>query len=135
MASSFQINRTFDIDRAGTWDTAGIDQTDPRVLADNNPGFVSSKNIAAGFVNDNSTANPAIVNNTFSDMAFGTGAGGLVEGSNMERWKLINHIIGIFEYTGNEPFAGFLNYDFTSVSSGSAQEFRFKFLKEIFDKI
>lgn len=130
LVNSFQINRIFSISRSGTWDTAGIDQTDPRILANNNPGFASSKYIAAAFVNNNSTANPSIVNNTFSDMAFGTGAGGLIDGSNMERWKLINSVTGIFEYTGNEPFDGFLNYDFTSLSSGSAQEFRFKFLKD-----
>jgi len=126
LTNSFQINRTFTVTQTGTWDTAGIDQTDPRILASDNPGFVESKYIATAFVNDNSTANGTIVNNTFTDMVFGTGGGGLVAGSTMEGWKLIDPINSTFEYFKNEPFDGLITFDFTLVSSGGSQDFRFK---------
>jgi len=120
--NTFQINREFTVTHSGDWDTSGIDQTDPRVLASNNPGFVDSKYIVTAFVNDNSTANGAIVNNTFTDMVFGN----LISGTTMERWKLVDDATGIFEYTGNEPFDGSITFDFTVESSGGSQDFRFK---------
>ncbi len=126
LVNSFQINRVFSITRAGTWDTAGIDQSDPRVLATKNAWFVDSKYIATAFVNDNSTANGAIVNNTFTDMVFGTAGVALIAGSSMERWKLVDEVNGIFEYTGAEPFDGRITFDFTVVSSGGTVPFRFK---------
>lgn len=42
LTNTFQINRTFTTTQAGTWDTSGIDQTDSRVLANNNPDFFDS---------------------------------------------------------------------------------------------
>jgi len=128
--NEFRINRVFDISASGTWDTASLDQTDAPVRSLGNTPLPDSHSIAAAFVNDNSTAHPTIVNNTFSDMNFGTGGDALIVGSNIERWKLIDPILGIFEYIGDEIFDGFLNYDFTSVSSGGAVEFRFKWLKD-----
>jgi len=128
LASTFRINQPFTITRAGTWDTASLDQTSPPVRSLGNTPLPDSHAIATAFVNDNSTANGAIVNNTFTDMVFGTGGGGLVDGSTMERWKLINGIDGIFEYVGNEEFDGLITFDFTVVSSGGAQDFRFKWL-------
>jgi len=130
LTNSFQINRAFTITHTGSWDTSGINQKDPRVSAHNNSGFVDSKYVATAFVNDNSTANGAIVNNTFTDMVFGTGGGGLIEGSTIERWKLIDGLQGVFEYTGNEPFDGLISFDFTVVSSGGTVDFRFKWIKD-----
>lgn len=131
ITNSFQINRTFTTTHTGVWDTSGIDQTDPRVLAANNPGFIDSKYIATAFVNDNVEANGAIVNNTFTDMVFGTGGSALIEGSNIERWKLIDELNGTFEYTGNEPFDGYITFDFTFLSSGGSQDFRNKWLRDV----
>lgn len=128
LTNTFQINRTFTSIETGTWNTAGVDQTDTRILAFNNSGFIDSKYIATSFVNDNSEANGAIVNNTFTDMVFG--GAGLVAGSTMERWKLIDELNGTFEYTGNEPFDGFITFDFTVVSSGGVVDFRFKWVSD-----
>lgn len=126
--NSFRINRTFDISRAGTWDTSGLDQKDPRVLTFLQQAQADSKYIATAFVNDNSTANGAIVNNTFTDMVFGTGGSALVAGSTIERWKLIDELNGTFEYTGNEPFDGLITFDFTVISSGGSQDFLFEWV-------
>ena len=103
-----------------------LDQSDPRVFAFLNNGFPASAFIAAGFVNDNSTANPAIVNNTFRDMLFGTAGSALIAGSTMERWRLIDELLGTFEYIGDEPFDGNISFDFTVVSSGGTTDFRFR---------
>ena len=124
--NNFRINRTFTATQSGGWDTSPIDQTDERIIASVNPGFVDSKYIATAFVNDNSTANGAIVNNTFTDMVFGTGGSALIPGSTIERWKLVDELNGTFEYTGNEPFDGLITFDFTVISSGGVQDFRFK---------
>ena len=128
LTNSVQVNATFTSTQTGTWDTSGIDQKDPGVLANDNPGFLESKYIATAFVNDNSTANGAIVNNTFTDMVFGTAGSALVAGSTIERWKLVDELNGTFEYTGNEPFDGSITFDFTVISSGGVVDFRFKWL-------
>lgn len=126
LVNSFQISRAFTSTESGTWGTAGIDQTDPRILTDDNPGFVKSNYIAAASVNNNSTANGAIVNNTFTDMVFGTGGSALIEGSTIERWKLIDEVNGTFECIGNEPFSGAISFDFTVTSTGGTVDFRFR---------
>lgn len=123
--NSVQINRTYTSTKLGTWNTGGVIQTDPRVVAVEQRELPDSKYIIAGHVNNNTTANGAIVNNTFTDMVFGTGGVGLIADSTMERWKLIDPVNGTFEYTGTEPYDGILLFDFTVISSGGAQEYRF----------
>lgn len=126
LTNTFQINRDFTSTATGTWSQKGLDQKDSLVLTSLNPQFVSSKYIATSFVNDNSTANGSISNNTFTDMVFGTGGSALVAGSTIERWKLIDELNGTFEYTGREPFDGYITFDFTVLSSGGSVDFRFK---------
>lgn len=121
--NDFQISKPFTSSLAGTWDTAGLDQSDPRVLAMSNPAIVDSHYIAMAFVNDNSTGQGTIVNNTFEDIVFGT----LTSGSTIERWKLVDASNGTFEYTGLEPFSGYITFDFTADTSGEAA-FRYKWL-------
>jgi len=120
---AFRGNRVFAGSATGTWNTAGIDQTDPRVLAHDNPGHADSESIASAFVNNNSAVTTIATSNTFNDIDFGT----LIEGSNTERFQLIDTGNGTIEYMGNAPFSGFINFDFTGVSSGGAVEFRFRF--------
>ena len=129
--NSFDVNAVFGSTQTGTWDTSGLSSTNPSVLSFNNPGQVDSKYIATAFVNSNSTANGAIVNNTFTDMVFGTGGSALIEGSTIERWKLVDELNGTFEYSGNEPFDGYISFDFTTASSGGTQQFRFKIVHDI----
>jgi len=103
-----------------------VDQTDRRIFAQNNFGFKDSHASATSFVNNNSTVNGTIVNNTFTDMVFGTVGAAMIAGSNMEGWKLIDEINGIFEYTDNQVFDGSIAFDFTVESSGGTVDFRFK---------
>lgn len=128
LTNSFEVSRVFTSTAAGSWSTGGLDQKDSKVLSVNNAGSVNSKYICSAFVNNNLTDSGTIVNNTFKDVVFGTGGSALVEGSNMERWKLIDEINGTFEYTGSEPFDGSLEYDFSSFSTGGSQLFRFKWV-------
>ena len=132
LTNTFQINRavTGANPQTGTWDTAGIDQSDLRIIAKTNPAIVDSANIGCAFVNNNSTPVGTIVNNTFTDIVFGTTGTALIECSNTERWKLIDELNGTFEYTGKEPFNGAIDYNYSVVSSGGAVEFRFKWQKD-----
>jgi len=123
---TLQTNRAFTTTHSGTWDTSGLDQTDPRVVSLGITLVKNSKYIASAFVNNNSTANGAIVNNIFTSMVFGTAGAALVQSSTIERWKLIDDVNGVFEYTGNEPFSDAIVFDFTVVSSGGTVDFRFK---------
>lgn len=130
-ATSFQISRPFTATAAGTWSTAKLDHTDARIFSATNRNFASSRSIGAAFANNLATATTGIVNNTFQDIVFGTGGTHLVAGSSMERFKLIDETNGTFEYTGAEPFSGDITSDYSVVSSGGAQEFRFKWLIDI----
>lgn len=103
----------------------GLDQTDPRVRGNFNPGVIDSHFIGCAHVNDNSTANGAIVNNTFTDMVFGTVGAALLASSTMERFRLTDELNGTFEYIGIEPFDGLITFDFT-VDATAEQDFRFK---------
>lgn len=123
--NSVQVNRTYTVTKTGTWNTGGVTQTDPRIVAVEQRELPDSHYIIAAHVNNNTTANGAIVNNTFTDMVFGTAGSALVADTTMERWKLIDDVNGTFEYIGTEPYDGSLSFDFTVVSSGGAQEFRF----------
>ncbi len=131
LTNSFQINMPFTVTHTGTWSQAGLDQNDPRVIAIASKNLENSHYIAAAFVNNNATATGTIINNVFRDMTFGTGGSSLVAGSTLERWKLIDDVTGIFEYTGNERFDGSITFDITSVSSGGTVGFRFKWVMSI----
>lgn len=133
--NSVRINRAYnpsgDNPQTGTWSTKGLNQKDVKVLTNNNSNFIDSKYIACAYVNNNSTAVGTIVNNTFTDMVFGTAGSALIECTNTERFKLIDELNGTFVYLGEEPFDGELIYSLTADSSGGAQEFRVKFLKDV----
>ena len=130
--NSFQVNKTWTETHSGTWDNGGIDESDPRILAFFNPGKKDSHNLAFANVNNNSTANGTIVNNTFTDMVFGPDIdNALVEGSTTERWKLIDPVNGTLEFTGNEHFSGNIAYGVSAQSAGSALEFRYKWVHDV----
>lgn len=108
-----------------------VDQTDRRVFARNNFGFADSEQIACAHVNNNTTANGAIVNNTFTDMVFGTVASALIASSTMEGWKLVDELNGTLEYTDTQIFDGQITFDFTVESSGGTVDYRFKWQKDV----
>ena len=126
LTNSFEVSAAFVATEAGSWNTNGIDQTDPRVNVRALTNFEDSQYIAAAFENDNSTATTGIVNNVFQDIDFGS----LTGASTMERFKLIDSVAGEFIYTGNEHFHGSISFDFTLVAGGEA-DFRFKWLVDV----
>lgn len=130
--NTFDVSTVFTETQTGTWSTQGLDQQAVSVLAINNQDLVDSHYIATAFVNNNVAASGPIVNGVFTDMTFGfTPSTSLIEGSTRERWKLIDPVICLYEYTGNEPFDGLITSDATSESSGGAQDFRYKWLHTI----
>ncbi len=61
LTNTFQINRTWIATHTGTWSQAGLDQTDPRILAFNNPDFADSRYLAFGHIEENPIANTTII--------------------------------------------------------------------------
>ncbi len=61
LTNTFQVNRTFTSTHTGTWSQAGLDQTDPRILAFNNPDFIDSKYIGFGHIEENPVANTTVI--------------------------------------------------------------------------
>lgn len=127
LTNSFSIGVTFVATDTGTWSTKGLDQSDPRILASNNGGFLSSKYIACSFVNDNAVATDNFVADTYQDLDFGA----LSESTIAERFKMIDAVNGATQYIGNEPFEGSLFFDLSAISSGSGSTFTFKFVHQI----
>lgn len=117
--NSFEISRTFTSTQTGSWDTAGIDQTDPRVLANNNPGHIDSKSIAFTDQNGHTTLNN-IVDGAYIRLEYN----GLIERPSTERFKLIS-TFGVWEYTGNEPFEGLLTATIFAMKTGATANYRF----------
>lgn len=128
LTNTFQINRTFTVTQTGGWSTEGLNQKNPKVLAVGNAGGSTSEYILSSFVTDNATAIAGmdITNGVFRDMVLGTAGSALVEGSNMERWKLIDDVNATHECISQESVDTGLSYKITAVSSGGAQVFRFK---------
>lgn len=120
LVNSFQINRTFSITRAGTWNTAGLDQTDPRVLASDNPGFANSEIVAFGSMNANANTTAA-VDGTYAALD----VTGFIDNAISERFKLIDAVACIYEFTGNEPCSCFVTGFIWATKSGSTGNYRF----------
>ncbi len=57
LTNTFQINRTYTATHSGVWSQAGLDQTDYRVLAHDNPGSIDSKYIGFGHIEENPIVN------------------------------------------------------------------------------
>ena len=133
LTNSFEVSRAFTSTQAGTWSTRGLEQSNNKVLATSNSNFLDSEYIACAFVNDNTDviAGGSITNGVFRDHDFGTAGSALIECTNAQRFKLIDEINGTFEYTGNEVFDGTMASDLTSVSTGGAVEFLFKWQKDV----
>ncbi len=129
--NSFDVNKLFTVTRSGNWSTEGLDQINQRVFSFNNPDQEDSHYIVTAFVNGNTTANGPITNNVFTDMVFGTIGDALIQGTTIERWKLIDPVIGEFIYIGNEGFDGAIPFDFTVISAGGTVDFRFKWVHDI----
>jgi len=104
----------------GTWSTEGLDQTDPRVKALNNPGIADSKDQAFGFTNANSTST-SITNGTYVAADVST----FTESDITERFKLIDATNGIFELTALEDFSGFISGSLSALKTGSTENYRF----------
>jgi hypothetical protein len=129
---AFFVTAVFAGDLSGVWSTRGLDHTNPQVLSFQSIEGSNSHYIATSFVNDNTEPNQVITNGVFTDMTFGPNANNsLIAGSTMERWKLIDPVIGLHEYIGEEPFDGKVTPDATSISSGGAQDFIYKLFHTI----
>lgn len=120
LTNSFQVNRTFAATETGTWDTSGIDQSDPRILAINNRGFSDSRTI--GFVQMN--GNVLIGSSTLNTYKILTLTNAIQDPST-ERFKLTDIDRGTLTYTGLEPVSGNIVATISALKSGSTENYRF----------
>jgi hypothetical protein len=122
LTDSFGCNRAFTSTQTGAIDSGGLDHTDPRILASDNPDFADSRYIVCGFVNNNLATMSTLTADEYNPMNFTTGTGdnAFKASGSVERWKLIDQATGTFIYFGNEPFDGDINFSITlAKTSGS----------------
>lgn len=103
LTDSFQINRPYSIDRAGTWSQEGLDHKDPRVLAFGNPGFLNSRFIGSAVVRGNE--NTSSISSTSGPLDLT----GITQNSVSERCKLTNIVSGVMKCQSNEPINAFID--------------------------
>jgi len=119
-ANTFEINRTFTFTTQGTWDTGGLDQTDPRVVAFNMQQSADSEMVAFGEMNANATVT------TVDDGAYlPIDVSGFADNAITERLKLIDATAGIYEFIGHEDCSCFVTAPIWALKSGSTEEYRF----------
>lgn len=102
----------------GTYSDAGLDQTNPSVTAQNNPGLPSSLVVGYGSVNANATVT-TVADGVYGDVNF-TGFNFQTE----ERFKLIDQVAGVWEVTSNEPVTGQVDLRIWPIKAGSNQDYR-----------
>lgn len=90
------------ITETGSWNTSGIDQTDKRVLSNNNPGFESSGYSMAAYADsDFATDNSTVAVGTFIEMIGVGPVDPYLLDLDSQRWKYLGNAEWI--YTGLEP--------------------------------
>ncbi len=95
--NTFSVNRTYTSVLTGTWNTAGLDQTNPAVLANSNPGHAESHTFGFGMAHNYATPTTT-ADGTYAAIDVGT-----MTALNEERLKLIDAAACIWEVTSNEP--------------------------------
>jgi len=124
--NSYEIVAVFSGTDTGTWTNASLDQKDPKVIAFGNPGQADSKAIGSYLVDGNAEPTEFAGNGVWTDLDLG---GNVVAGSNIERFTLVNPTTGELRYDGIEPFSGNLSFDAYVTSSGGAQDFQMRAVK------
>lgn len=114
---TFQISRPFTSSLTGTWNTFGLNQQDPRVLASGNPGFAASAYLLSGSIKNNVTAT-TVANGSWSNIE----TPALAPGTAIERWKYLVPSEATARFIGNEPFDGIINVTFTANKGGSGTD-------------
>jgi len=117
---SFNINSTFVNFDFGNFVTGGLNERDKFLSVQQNGAAKSSKKIALGAVNNNSTPTTITLANAYVSVDFN----GLSQSVVTERFSLTVPTFGIFTYTGVTPFAGFLTGSFAAMKSGSTENYR-----------
>ncbi len=61
LTNTFQINKTWGATESGTWSQAGLDQSDARVVAHDNPDYADSRYLAFGHIEENPLVNTTVI--------------------------------------------------------------------------
>lgn len=111
---------------SGTADSISLIERSIYVDAKNNGDAKDSKSIGSMDVNDNTTATTISTINTYVDFNLNSLA---TDNTNIEQWTLTNTNTGELRYDGLKTFIGSLQASVSAQSSGSAQEFVFRYVR------
>jgi len=123
---SFSIQADFQGSTSVTGDftVKSLDETNIQVDVDRAGAQKSSKTIALGAVNSRATGmseETAITSNTYTVLNVSGFIGNIV----IERFQLTDTTLGIYTYTGQNKFQGFVSGAISAVKSGAEQSYRF----------
>ena len=103
-----------------------LDQTDPRINANNNFGFADSRTNGSIILNSNTTSTTITTQNEWVDIST---VNTIFPSTNTEGWRLTEDNNGILEYILNEPYSGAWAGTFSVLSPGS-QHYEYRIVKE-----
>lgn len=112
-------------DVTGTGTTVRRDETSVGVNLLANGDQKDSKSIGGSHATDNAAVTVIDDQNTWVDLNFTLA----VVSSNTERWELANATTGEVRYVGDRPFNGQGVVSLSAISSGGAQRFQFRLVK------
>ena len=123
---SYEVVAVFSGTDTGVSSNTGLDQTDPKIIARDNPGQADSRAIGSCHANSNATVTVIATLNTYTDLNLG---GNALAGANIERWSLTNTTTGEVTYNGIEPFSGTVFAQLSTLGETGSPEFRFRAVK------
>lgn len=120
------IDNVFAIPAGLLFNAAGLNETSIRVKVGSATNQKPSMSIGSYLVNGNAVATTFSGSGVWTDLNLNASA---VAASNIERFTLTNTTTGELTYIGIEPFSGEIVYDAYVVSTGGAQDFQMRAVK------
>lgn len=111
---------------SGSVDSIGLTEKSIYVTANSNGDAKDSKSIGSMDANDNTTATTISTINTYVDFNLNALA---TDNTNIEQWTLTDTTTGELRYDGIKQFTGKVIATVSAQSSGSAQEFVFRYVR------
>lgn len=131
-ATSFDIFKIFTVnDATGVWRDSSLSQQDLAVVLADVQNEINSFAKGSYFVNSNTEDTVFEIDDFYVDFILGISGSAAIEGSDNERWRLINDVTGEIEYRGIEPFSGslFATMTLQKPGGGQARDYLFRGIK------
>jgi hypothetical protein len=112
----------------GTVFAAGsLTQKSLKVVSAANNIMPDSQRIGSAYIKDNVAITNPVTSGQWYDINFGTG---LLAGSNIERFTLVDAATGALRYDGETTFDGTIHVALSAISTGGDRVFNFRFVKD-----